>query len=68
MSYRQLTPDEEKLEAQVMMHWEMFLGQMQDASEYINTQTPVMMNNLEQSYEVTFYEQTYMIQFLPVYL
>ena len=68
MSYRQLTPDEEKLEAQVMMHWEMFLGQMQDASEYINTQTPVMMNNLEQSYEVTFYEQTYMIYFLPVYL
>lgn len=54
MSYRQLTTDEEKLEAQVMMHWEMFLGQMQDASEYINTQTPVMMNNLEQSYEVTY--------------
>jgi len=52
MSYRQLTSVEEKLEGQVMFHWELYLGQMQDAAEYINTQTPLMMQGLEESYEV----------------
>lgn len=53
MSYRQLTPDEERLEAQVTLHWETFLTHIQEASEHINVQAPVVMGSLETLYEVS---------------
>lgn len=52
MSFRQLSVEEEKLESQVIFQWETFLSQIQDASEFINTQTPIMMKNLEEDHEV----------------
>ena len=52
MSYRQLTPEEEKLEESVWALWEAFMMQMQDASEFVNTQTPVMTRQLEDTYQV----------------
>lgn len=52
LSYRQLSGEEERLEGQVILQWETFLSQMQDASEFINTQTPIMMKSLEQDHEV----------------
>ena len=54
MSYRQLTADEEKLENTVVYHWELFLSQMQDSSEYINTQTPITVKSIEELYEVVY--------------
>ncbi|KAF6036157.1 DNHD1 [Bugula neritina] len=50
LSYRQLTVEEERLEGQVMQQWELFLSQMQIASEFINTHTPIMMKSLEESH------------------
>ena len=52
MSYRQLTPEEEKYEENVWAAWEAFLLQMQDASEFVNTQTPLMTQQLEDTYQV----------------
>ena len=52
MSYRQLTPEEEKFEENVWAAWEAFLLQMQDASEFVNTQTPLMTQQLEDTYQV----------------
>ncbi|ESP00380.1 hypothetical protein LOTGIDRAFT_173233 [Lottia gigantea] len=51
MSYRQLTPEEEKYEENVWASWEAFLMQMQDASEFVNTQTPLMTQLLEDNYQ-----------------
>ncbi|XP_060599368.1 dynein heavy chain domain-containing protein 1-like [Ruditapes philippinarum] len=51
MSYRQLTNDEEKYEENVWAAWEAFLLQMQDASEFVNTQTPLMTQLLEDTYQ-----------------
>jgi len=53
LSYRQLTVEEERLEGQVMQQWELFLSQMQIASEFINTHTPIMMKSLEESHAVS---------------
>lgn len=52
MSFRQLTPEEEKYEENVWAAWEAFLLQMQDASEFVNTQTPLMTQLLEDTYQV----------------
>ena len=52
MSYRQLTPEEEKYEERVWSSWEAFLMQMQDASEFVNTQTPLMTQELEETFQV----------------
>ncbi|KAK6166840.1 hypothetical protein SNE40_023452 [Patella caerulea] len=51
MGYRQLTPEEEKYEENVWAAWEAFLMQMQDASEFVNTQTPLMTQQLEDTYQ-----------------
>ncbi|XP_025095393.1 dynein heavy chain domain-containing protein 1-like isoform X2 [Pomacea canaliculata] len=51
MSYRQLTAEEEKVEESVWSSWEAFLMQMQDAGEFINTQTPLMTQQLEETFE-----------------
>jgi len=56
MSYRQLTVDEEKYEENVWHSWEAFLLQMQDASEFVNIQTPMMTQLLEDSYVVSVWE------------
>lgn len=53
MSYRQLTAEEEKVEESVWSSWEAFLMQMQDAGEFINTQTPLMTQQLEETFEVS---------------
>ena len=52
MSYRQLTPEEEKLEEQVLARWDAFLVHMQDAFEFVNTQTPLITQNLDETYQV----------------
>ena len=52
MSYRQLTSEEETLEASVLSSWEMFLFQLQDAMEFVNTQRPLMARNLEDKLQV----------------
>ncbi|XP_070211333.1 dynein heavy chain domain-containing protein 1-like isoform X3 [Littorina saxatilis] len=51
MSYRQLTSEEEKVEEGVWAAWEAFLMQMQDAGEFINTQTPLMTQQLENNFQ-----------------
>ncbi|KAJ8313858.1 hypothetical protein KUTeg_008419 [Tegillarca granosa] len=51
MSSRQLTPEEEKIEENAWAMWELFLLQMQDASEFVNTETPVMTQLLEDTYQ-----------------
>lgn len=53
MSYRQLYPEEEKLEEQVWASWEAFLMEMQEASEFVNIQTPLMTQQLEDTYQVS---------------
>ncbi len=52
MSYRQLTPEEEKREEEVMANWDTFLCLIQEAMEFVNTQTPLITQNLEESYQV----------------
>ncbi|XP_076466624.1 dynein heavy chain domain-containing protein 1-like isoform X2 [Babylonia areolata] len=51
MSFRQLTPEEEKVEEGVWAAWEAFLMQTQDAGEFINTQTPLMTQELETTFQ-----------------
>lgn len=53
MSYRQLTSEEEKLEESMWMAWEAFLYQMQAAAEFVNTQTPLFSQELEDTYTVS---------------
>ena len=52
MSYRQLTNEEEKLEENVVSCWEAFLFNIQDALDFVNTQTPLITQNLEDTYDV----------------
>ncbi|XP_071803571.1 dynein heavy chain domain-containing protein 1-like isoform X3 [Asterias amurensis] len=51
LSYRSLSIDEEKCEEKVWQSWEAFLLQLQDAAEFVNTQTPIQMSYLEDSHE-----------------
>ncbi|CAL1542050.1 unnamed protein product, partial [Lymnaea stagnalis] len=51
MSYRQLTPEEEKWEEKIWSCWEAFLMQMQDTSEFVSTQTPLMLSQLEATFQ-----------------
>ncbi|XP_066302844.1 dynein heavy chain domain-containing protein 1-like [Branchiostoma lanceolatum] len=51
MSYRSLNPDEEKLEERVRTTWEGFLVQLQEAHDFVHTQTPVMLEELDQTYQ-----------------
>lgn len=51
MGSRQLTPEEEVVEGQVVTNWELFLAHMQDAAEYVNMQTPIHLQALEESYQ-----------------
>ena len=53
LSYRSLSIDEEKCEEKVWQSWEAFLLQLQDAAEFVNTQTPIQMSYLEDSHEVS---------------
>ena len=52
MSYRQLDDDEEKLEETVMQLWDDFLVVVQDAIDFVNTQTPLIIQNIEDLYLV----------------
>ena len=64
MSYRQLTPEEEKLDEGVTASWETFLFHIQEAVDFVNTQTPLITQNLESTYDVSIivkYGYTYMI-------
>ena len=58
MSYRQLASDEEKLEENVMLSWEAFLYHIQDAMDFVNTQTPLITHNLEVAFQVSHYRQS----------
>ncbi|XP_035689699.1 dynein heavy chain domain-containing protein 1-like [Branchiostoma floridae] len=51
MSYRSLNPDEEKLEERVRTTWESFLVQLQEAHDFVHTQTPVMLEELDMTYQ-----------------
>ena len=53
MSYRQLTTEEEKLDEGVTSHWEKFLFLIQEAVDFVNTQTPLITQNLESSFDVS---------------
>ena len=52
MSFRQLTGPEEKLEETILAAWESFLFLMQDALEFVSTQTPLIAQHLEDTYQV----------------
>ena len=52
MSFRQLTSEEERLEEGVWALWEAFLFHWQDAMEFVNIQTPLITQNLEDNYQV----------------
>ena len=54
MSFRQLTPEEEKLEGTVWSRWEMFLYHMQESNEFVAGQTPVVSQTLDDKYQVRF--------------
>ncbi|XP_077979356.1 dynein heavy chain domain-containing protein 1-like [Glandiceps talaboti] len=51
LSYRALTSDEEKHEEKVWQSWEAFLLQLQDASDFVNTQTPIKSQELEETFQ-----------------
>ncbi|KAK7008742.1 dynein heavy chain domain-containing protein 1, partial [Biomphalaria glabrata] len=51
MSYRQLTSEEEKTEEKVFSSWEAFQMQMQETSEFVNTQTPLQLSQLEAAFQ-----------------
>ena len=53
MSYRQLDEEEEKLEDTVMMMWDDFLVVVQDAIDFVNVQTPLIIQNIEDLYLVS---------------
>ena len=53
MSYRQLDEEEEKLEETVMMMWDDFLVVVQDAIDFVNVQTPLIIQNIEDLYLVS---------------
>ncbi len=52
MGYRQLTLEEEKMDESVWSNWEKFLFAMQDANEFVSTQTPIIAQDLEDTYQV----------------
>lgn len=52
MGARQIAPEEERTEETVMSSWETFLMQMQEASEFVSTQTPLMTQQLEDTFQV----------------
>ncbi|KAL8594105.1 hypothetical protein ACOMHN_000817 [Nucella lapillus] len=56
MSFRQLTGEEEKVEEGVWAAWEAFLMQTQDAGEFISTQTPLMTQQLETTFQTLEHE------------
>ncbi|XP_078321880.1 dynein heavy chain domain-containing protein 1-like isoform X9 [Crassostrea virginica] len=45
------TSEEEKFDEDVQAAWEAYLLQLQDASEFVNTQTPLMTQKLEDKYQ-----------------
>ncbi|KAJ8024410.1 hypothetical protein HOLleu_34313 [Holothuria leucospilota] len=51
LSYRSLTPEEEKHEEQVWQNWEMFLLQLQDAAEFVHTQMPIKTEELDATFQ-----------------
>ncbi|XP_072028282.1 dynein heavy chain domain-containing protein 1-like [Amphiura filiformis] len=51
LSYRSLNVEEEKCEEKVWQSWEAFLLQLQDAAEFVNTQTPIQLGNLQDTFQ-----------------
>ena len=54
LSYRSLNIEEEKCEEKVWQSWEAFLLQLQDAAEFVNTQTPIQLGNLQDNFQVIY--------------
>jgi hypothetical protein len=52
MSYRQLTPDEERDDSNVRARWDEFMLTMQEAAVFVNTKTPLMTHQLEDTHKV----------------
>jgi len=52
MTYRHLTPEEERLEESVMAFWNQFLVLLQEAMEFVNLQTPLIIQSLDSLFKV----------------
>lgn len=52
MSYRQLTPEEERDDSYVRARWDEFMLTMQEAAVFVNTKTPLMTHQLEDTHKV----------------
>lgn len=52
MSYRQLTHDEERDDSNVRARWDEFMLTMQEAAVFVNTKTPLMTHQLEDTHKV----------------
>jgi hypothetical protein len=54
MCFRALTTEEEGIEEKIIANWEAFLFHMQDAMEFVNTQTPLITHHLDEMHMVGF--------------
>ena len=51
-SYRALNQDEEQLDTQCQDLWKNFLFKLQDSVQFVNTQSPQILDQLEGLYQV----------------
>ncbi|XP_052095798.1 dynein heavy chain domain-containing protein 1-like isoform X11 [Mytilus californianus] len=51
MTYRQLTPEEERDDSNVRARWDEFMLTMQEAAVFVNTKTPLMTHQLEDTHK-----------------
>ena len=51
-SYRALNQDEEQLDTQCQDLWKNFLFKLQDSVQFVNTQSPQILAQLESLYQV----------------
>ncbi len=54
-SYRALNQDEEQLDTQCQDLWKNFLFKLQDSVQFVNTQSPQILAQLESLYQVGFF-------------
>ena len=54
-SYRALNQDEEQLDTQCQDLWKNFLFKLKDSVQFVNTQSPQILAQLESLYQVGFF-------------
>ena len=52
MNFYQLGAEEQRLDESVMAHWEAFLVELQEAVDFVNVQTPLVTQSLDNVYQV----------------